>query len=259
MCPQLVKFTDNSTGTITSWSWDFGNGGTSILQNPSIIYTTPGTYNVSLTVTGPGGTNTRTRSSYIQIFDKPLAAFTVNTATACQDAAFSFTNNSTPGSSGAAITRYFWDMGDGDSVSTRDVSHIYTIPGYKTVRLRVTDANGCESYKEINQATLVHPKPKINFLANKTGSCVTPLPVNFTNNSTGNNLKYRWDLGNGSSTATDPSTTYTAAGGYAVKLVATDSVTELCRFPGKKRLYYRPVISRLILPHLLFKAAKIYR
>ena len=58
-----VNFTDTSTGTITSRSWTFGDGGTSTATNPSHTYSTPGTYSVTLTVTGPGGTNAITQSA----------------------------------------------------------------------------------------------------------------------------------------------------------------------------------------------------
>ena len=54
-----------SSGTITSYAWTFGDGGTSTAQSPSYVYSSAGTYTVSLTVTGPGGSNTQTRSAYI--------------------------------------------------------------------------------------------------------------------------------------------------------------------------------------------------
>ncbi|HUU09409.1 MAG TPA: caspase family protein [Phycisphaerae bacterium] len=53
--PLAVTFTDESTGSIETWSWDFGDGATSAGQNPTHTYASTGTYTVSLTVTGPGG------------------------------------------------------------------------------------------------------------------------------------------------------------------------------------------------------------
>jgi hypothetical protein len=59
--PRVVDFTDTSTGSPTSWLWDFGDGGTSILQNPSHNYTgAPDTLTITLTVTGPGGSDVAT-------------------------------------------------------------------------------------------------------------------------------------------------------------------------------------------------------
>ena len=58
--PLGVSFTDKSTGVITYWSWEFGDGGTSTVQNPTHTYKSPGTYTVVLTVTGPGGADDAT-------------------------------------------------------------------------------------------------------------------------------------------------------------------------------------------------------
>jgi len=60
-----VKFTNTSTGTITGYEWDFGDGFKSNATSPSHTYTKPGVYTVKLTVKGPGGTSTQTRSQYI--------------------------------------------------------------------------------------------------------------------------------------------------------------------------------------------------
>ena len=65
--PLTVVFTDASTNNPTSWSWDFGDGGTSTLQNPSHTYTTAGTYSVSLTATNAYGSNTLTKTGYITV------------------------------------------------------------------------------------------------------------------------------------------------------------------------------------------------
>lgn len=55
--PTTVNFEDDSSGYVTSWAWDFGDGGSSSLQNPSHVYAEPGVYEVELTVTGPGGSD----------------------------------------------------------------------------------------------------------------------------------------------------------------------------------------------------------
>ncbi len=67
--PLTVDFTDLSTATngIDTWSWDFGNGDTSTEQHPSCIYDDAGSYTVSLTVTGPDGEDTETKTTYITV------------------------------------------------------------------------------------------------------------------------------------------------------------------------------------------------
>ena len=62
-----VNFTDVSTGDIDTWSWDFGDSNTSTEQNPSHDYTSPGWYDVSLTVSGLGGSDTIIKHSFIQV------------------------------------------------------------------------------------------------------------------------------------------------------------------------------------------------
>ena len=65
--PLVVQFTDQSTGTVATWSWDFGDGQTSDEQNPSHTYQSAGIYTVSLTVTGPAGSDTETKTNYITV------------------------------------------------------------------------------------------------------------------------------------------------------------------------------------------------
>jgi PKD repeat protein len=73
-CPGLeVQFTDNSTGGGTQWEWQFPGGTpeTSTEQNPVVMYNTSGVYDVTLTVTGPLGTNTMTKTAYISVTPMP--------------------------------------------------------------------------------------------------------------------------------------------------------------------------------------------
>lgn len=65
--PLTVNFTDQSTGSVTSWEWSFGDGAMSNDQNPLHTYSEPGNYTVVLTVTGPGGTDVETKTEYIAV------------------------------------------------------------------------------------------------------------------------------------------------------------------------------------------------
>jgi PKD repeat protein len=66
--PRNVSFTDQSSGEVTAWHWDFGDGSTSDEQNPSHAYETVGLFDVSLTVTGPDGENTHTEIEYVYTY-----------------------------------------------------------------------------------------------------------------------------------------------------------------------------------------------
>lgn len=72
--PLTVSFNDASLGVISSWLWDFGDGATSTLQNPTHIYTETGTFTVSLTVTGDEGSTTETKPGLISVSLAPPVA-----------------------------------------------------------------------------------------------------------------------------------------------------------------------------------------
>jgi PKD repeat protein len=63
----MVQFTDASTGSPTTWSWDFGDGESSSLQNPSHTFTDGGTYTVTLTATNAEGCSVATKSDFISV------------------------------------------------------------------------------------------------------------------------------------------------------------------------------------------------
>ena len=67
LSPLQVQFTDQSIGDVNTWQWTFGDSSESTQKNPMHTYTTPGTYTVTLKVTGPEGNDTMTRTNYIQV------------------------------------------------------------------------------------------------------------------------------------------------------------------------------------------------
>jgi PKD repeat protein len=73
--PLTVQFTDTSTGNPTSWSWNFGDGTTSTAQNPSHVYASAGTYDVSLTATNLAGSDSKTVADYITVSPPPEVAY----------------------------------------------------------------------------------------------------------------------------------------------------------------------------------------
>lgn len=217
--PVVVNFTDNSTNTPTSWSWNLGNGVTSNVQNPSTTYITPGTYIVTLTATNANGSSTDT--AHITVYASPTISFTSpDTILGCPPLSASFTNNTTTGGSSAT---YLWDFGDGDTSTSISPTHTYTASGNFNVSLIVTNNLGCTKSVTKNAYIKVAQTPFASFSANSTNSCTTPLTVAFTNSST-NGVSYSWDFGDGStSSATNPSHTYTTGGSYDVRLITTNT------------------------------------
>ena len=140
-------FTDSSTdsdGSVTSWGWSFGDGGTSTAQNPNHTYTAAGTYNVTLTATDNGGaTGAKTVSVTVTAAPPANAPPTASFSSRCTDLTCSFTDGSTD--SDGNVTGWSWTFGDGSSSSTQNPSRTYSAAGTYTVALTATDNGGATS------------------------------------------------------------------------------------------------------------------
>lgn len=220
--PLTVLFSDMSeagTTNITEWQWDFGDGTTSTLRNPSHIYTLPGSYSVSLTVTTSVGTDTSVRRDYIQAVASPVADFTATPVEGGTPLAVSFTDTSEPGS--APITAWEWNFGDRSPLgTTQHPAHTYTAPGQYTVSLKVTTAAGTDTETKVRLVN-VSGAPIADFSASYTPG-VAPLSVTFRDESevgTATIIGRTWDFGDGNqSNEINPAHTYSAAGSYTVSL-----------------------------------------
>ena len=93
--PFVAKFIDVSSGG-SSWKWDFGNGVSSIEQNPTHVYAEPGIYTISLTVSDSSSSHTETKSALIRVNPSPIAGFTVNNQLGCSPHKAQFTDLSIP-------------------------------------------------------------------------------------------------------------------------------------------------------------------
>jgi gliding motility-associated-like protein len=145
--PICVNFTDLSTissGSITGWNWNFGDGGTSISQNPHHCYNNPGTYDVTLTVTSNGGcTTTLTIKKMINVYSYPVANFVLGPQPATVlDPTIIFTDKSTDA---YGIASWLWTFGDPLDVPSVQQNPTYKYPdtGTYCATLRVTNIHGC--------------------------------------------------------------------------------------------------------------------
>lgn len=142
--PLSVVFTDASdpgSASITAWSWSFGDGSVGLTQHPTHIYTSAGTYTVSLSVMTSVGTDTETKTGYIVVTEAgPTAAFTASSTSGLEPLSVAFTDTSTAGS--ASITKWAWSFGDGSTSSEQNPTHIYVSPGKYDVSLTVTTSIG---------------------------------------------------------------------------------------------------------------------
>ena len=209
-----VNFQDLSSGNTTSWAWSFPGGtpSSSTQQNPTVVYNTPGTYDVTLVATSPGGSSTYTQQGFITVLAPPSASFssTVNGATA------SFTNGSVN-----AMT-YNWAFGDGSTSSMQNPGHTYLEDGTYTVTL--TAINNCGSTTFTQTVTIV-TAPNAAFTVNNTAGC-TPFAVQFSNQSSPNATTFNWTFAGaqpGASNLENPSATWDTPGTYQVTLIASNA------------------------------------
>lgn len=138
--PLTVSFTDNSIGSPTAWSWNFGDKTTSKDKNPVHTYRTAGKYTVTLTATNAGGSNTITKTNYINVTNPlkpPVADFTASPASVKVSARVSFNDKST-----GIPTRWMWTFGDKTSSTVKNPVHAYSKAGKYTVSLTVTNSAG---------------------------------------------------------------------------------------------------------------------
>lgn len=222
--PIVVNFQDISTGNPTSWYWDFGNGGTSTLKNPSTTYLAPGFYTVTLTATNVAGSNTITQQTYIQVFDPPTVDFLYDKNSGCTPYRIQFTDQSSAASN-TVNTSWFWDFGDGQTSTQQNPSHIYRTPDNFTISLKVTSDKGCA--KTITKANIINIIPGVNLSFDNSlpTTCSAPATINFTNNSSGpGTVTYSWRFGDGQTSSTSsPSHTYATVGTYSVSLIGSSS------------------------------------
>jgi gliding motility-associated-like protein len=226
--PLVVHFSNQTTGAdgAASYRWDLGNGNTVVAENPQAVYTIPGSYTVTLTVTDGGQTSTTTGT--VTVDQPPTVNFVANVTQGCAPTPMAFTSTSVAGST--PISTYLWDFGDGSTQTDpsygQGVSHPYETAGVYGVSLTVTDADGCSSTKTVPNLMTILPMLTASFTTPQTVMCTANSPVAFTNTSTGpGTLSYQWAFGDGgSSTQPSPTYSYTAKGTYTVTLIVTSSV-----------------------------------
>jgi len=216
--PLLVQFTDTSDGDPTKWYYTFGDGGSSIEQNPYYLYENPGTYTVNLTVYSETGSDTVTKSDLIVVTSIPVAEFTANRTGGTSPLTVQFTDLSK-----GVPTSWFWIFGDGGNSSEQNPVHTFASPGTYSVKLEV--ANMAGNSKEIKIAYITVGE---NLIADfdyqpSNPDNTAPLTVAFTDRSLGNPLMWAWSFGDGYKVnQMNPIHNYPNPGIYNVTLTVTD-------------------------------------
>jgi len=222
----LVTFADASyddDGDIVSWSWDFGDTGTSTEQNPTHTYSAVGSYPVTLTVTDDEGA-TDTATLTVEVTNAPpVADFTMPPQPYYEGGTVQFTDVSTD--SDGVIIAWSWVFSDGGTSTDQNPVHTYLEDGEYTVDLTVTDDDGAidttnKKVVVMNVAPTVDAGPdqtvKIDSLVDFLGS--------FTDPGVLDTHTIEWEFGDstGDSGSLTTTHTYTASGTYTVTLTVED-------------------------------------
>ena len=237
--PMYADFTNTSVGA-QFYKWFFHDGITSLETNPTMSYTLPGKYEVTLR----GENEFRCVDSVthdVIKYPKPKANFTPDKLVGCIPLSVSFTNTS------LGASKYNWDFGDGNAKNTKDASITYGKDGTFNVRLIVENSDKCTDTLTI--PIIAHPIPTPDFSFKNTDPCFNPMFSEFENVTIGGDF-YEWDFMNGLvSSLKSPKTKYTISGDYKVKLTAINKFN--CAVSKEK------VITMLQKPKSLFTINKL--
>ncbi len=216
--PLTIKpsFLLNISDKIKTYSWDFGDGGTSNVQSPTYTYTKEGFFNVKLTiVTEDGCTDTFTLNNAVLAGHKPKASCTFAPDSLCTNDVLKFTNTSTNG----PITFLRWDYGAILDAATGQYYYKTLIDtGYRQLVL-IAYNYGCADTLKIDSTVYVMPPiAQIDFNTH----CDDKLKVDFIDSSI-IDITHKWDFGDGQSdTAKNPVHIYSTPGTYTINLYTTN-------------------------------------
>ncbi|WP_261788812.1 PKD domain-containing protein [Methanosarcina siciliae] len=150
--PVTVQFTDESANAPTSWTWNFGDGNTSTVQNPDHTYTETGTYAVTLTVANSQGSDNKTKTDYITVSPPGVTAavFSGTPTTGFVPMTVQFTDASTN-----APTSWAWDFDNDGTIDSTDQnpSYTYNASGTYTVKLTASGPAGSSDKIETDYIT----------------------------------------------------------------------------------------------------------
>jgi len=200
---------------VISWSWSFGDGGTGSGQNPSHVYNTAGTYDVTLTAVTSGGPQVVTHPVTVQ--PGPTADFEAvpPVGQAPLDVAFSNLTVSVMG-----LDSLLWAYGDGTTSQVDPPTHTYTSPGTYYVKLTVWDVCGEDTHED----TIRVLEPCVIDFTHD-GLCVNQ-PFYFFGSATASCdvISWSWEFGDGGAgSGQNPVHIYNTAGPYDVTLTAVTS------------------------------------
>lgn len=200
-------FIDHTTvqgSTISDWYWLFGDDqSTSTLESPGHLYSSFGTFTVSLVATSAFGCQSA-HTQNITVVGPPVASFTSDPV--CENEEVLFIDQSV--SDYGVIDQWEWTFPSEQSFS-QNPTILASSTGQMDVSLKVTSEYGCSD--SINRTVYINPNPEVDFFADSTEGC-EPFSVNFNSLSTlssGNISTYTWTFGDGDTVTSESSISHT--------------------------------------------------
>jgi PGF-pre-PGF domain-containing protein len=202
--PLTVQFTDQSTGTPTTWHWDFGDNSSTnaTVQNPVHSYAANGNYTVNLTVANAAGSSFHVTQNYVIVGTAvtptvtatptptsgtpviPVAAFKANKTEGDKPLAVKFTDQSTN-----TPTSWYWDFGDSSTSAEQNPVHTFSSTSTYTVSLKAANAAGNNTATKSGYITVIAPVVQSNTFAVSNVTTTTSAGVqNVTIDTTGGNV-----------------------------------------------------------------------
>lgn len=212
-------FTNQSTvssGTIASYSWDFGDLNTSAAASPSNTYLTEGDYTVELTVVSDEGcTNSITQD--ITVYPLPVVSFEAVPTDGCIPLEVQFNDLSTI-ASGTNVS-WLWTIEGVGPINEQTTTQTFTNAGLYDVTLTVTSDEGCVTTLTQSNFVTVHPNPVAQFYALPERTEILYPEITFTDLSTGDPTEWNWNFGGtGGSTEMSPTYSFPDTGTFTVLL-----------------------------------------
>jgi PKD repeat protein len=215
---KLVKVDTSTWKPVPNWTLDLTPFG---VLDPRGVELVGDQLYVSDGGTRPAGDPMRRAEFVFDVNDlsvQPTASFTATPTSGAFPLPVQFTDTSSGGP-----TSWAWDFGDGGSSNLASPAHTYTAPGTYTVSLHASNSKGSDTSTMTDLVTVTAQAPLAAFTATPT-SGTAPVNVAFTDTSVNQPSSWAWDFGDGTtSTAQNPSHSYTTPGTYAVSLTATNS------------------------------------
>lgn len=209
-------FSNTSQGNITSYLWDFGDSSASAVQNPTHVYPVTGSYTVTLTAFTNDCSDSYSNS--ILVTNNIDVAITYDPPHPCTGLPVSFSD----ASSYTPSAEHYWYFGDGNSSTSQNPTHTFSVSGNYDVEFVVIDrVNNCPP--DTAWETIVVSDPAAAAFTFSNPVCSDTV-VNFTDASTGTPSSWTWTFHDGSIIRTrNTSFVYDAAGSYPVQLAVQDA------------------------------------